>query len=192
MVAELSESNSERRGYFRVEDEVLLQFELIPPQGIPRLREVLDARLPNAFSLSSQFNELRQANHILQHKLEKESPGVMRYLALLEHKIDKLAEVLVVNEMPGALLQPVNLGADGMGFLADHALPLEGLLDVRLGLLSSGRGLHCLGEVRRCESAPGGGFQIGIRFEYLNPADKELLVQHVLHRQQVLLRQRRD
>lgn len=184
----------ERREYFRVEDEVLLDFQLVSPQAVAALKGRLAAPVSDVFGLSSHFSELRQQGRVLFRHLEKESPAAARYAELLEHKLDKLLEVLVVAEMGGgALPRPVDLGADGMGFSDDMPLAVGSVLDLRLGLLSSGQAIRTLAEVLRCTPCVGAGrYRIGVQFDFLRPADQELLVQHVVRRQAALLRARHE
>lgn len=183
----------ERRQYFRVNDTILLQAEAIPADVLPTLRERLSQPLPDAFYLASEFNRIKQETAILHRQLEQQSRSLLRYVDALDSKLDRIAEVLLVQAMgaDGARRVEVDIGAEGMGFPSPEPFPGGAVLDLRLALLSSGTGVRLLGEVVRCQRGED-GYQVGVAFEHLREADRELLVQHVLRRQASMLRSRHE
>lgn len=185
----------ERREYFRIEDEVLLLFEPLPGMGIKQAQGFIGEAAFDSFQLSSDFNQLKQSTRVLKNQLEKENRSLMRFLGNLDHKIDKLAVLMLVKEMQelGAERLTVDIGADGMGFdYTGNPVAIGETLDIRLGLLSTSQGLRTVGEVVRCNKLDDGRYNMGVRFEHANEAAKELLVQHVLQRQAQLLRKKHD
>lgn len=184
---------AERRQYFRVQDTVLLQAEAIPADVLPVLRERLAEPLPDAFYLASEFNRIKQETAILHRQLEQQSRSLMRYVDALDSKLDRLAEVLLVQAMgaDGARRLEVDIGAEGMGFPSPEPFPPGAVLDLRLALLSTGTGVRVLAKVLRCNRTEE-GYRIGVLFEHLREVDRELLVQHVLKRQASVLRSRHD
>ena len=186
----------ERRKYFRIDDHVMLKFKVIPTEEVQSTTDRLRAPLPNAFSLASDFAEMRDQMLLLQKNVEKSSPSVAQYLSMIDKKLDMVSKVMLVQSM-GAdeqLWRKVNLGAGGMAFDTPVEIPSSSILEVKLGLLPSHAGLRTMAKVLRCERYNDGkvGFKCALAFLHVRDSDRELLVQHVLWRQAQNLREQRE
>lgn len=186
----------ERRKYFRIDDHVMLKYKVIPPEDVQSTTDRLRAPLPNAFSLASDFAEMREQTTLLQRTLEKSSPSVAQYLTLIDKKLDMVAKVMLVQSMgtDEQLWRKVNLGAGGMAFDTPVEIPSSSIMEVKLGLLPSHAGLRTMAKVLRCDRYNDGkvGFRCALAFLHVRDSDRELLVQHVLWRQAQNLREQRD
>lgn len=189
-------SYDDRRRYFRIDDHIMLKYRVVPSNEVRSVSERLRAPLPNAFSLSSDFAELKQETVLLQRSIENSSPAVSQYMAILDKKLDMIAKVLLIQNM-GAdehLWRKVNLGAGGMSFDSHVEIPVSSVLEIKLGLLPSHAGLITVGKVIRCSKKSEGvtGFNVAVCFLHVRDSDRELLVQHVLWRQAQMLRENRE
>ncbi|THB64674.1 MAG: PilZ domain-containing protein [Gammaproteobacteria bacterium] len=188
-------SYEEKRRYFRIDDHIMLKYRVIPSNEVQAVSDRLRAPLPNAFSLSSDFAELKQESALLQRSVENSSPAVAQYISMLDKKLDMIAKVLLVQNM-GAdehLWRKVNLGAGGMAFDSHVEIPVSSVLEVKMGLLPSHAGLITIGKVIRCQKRrEGSGYNVAICFLHVRDSDRELLVQHVLWRQAQMLRESRQ
>ncbi|KAB7622627.1 PilZ domain-containing protein [Alkalilimnicola sp. S0819] len=186
--------SDERRSYFRVRDTVCLQVEPVPAHAVKGLVEQLQEPAPDAFYLASEFNLIRQETAVLQRQLSGQPTALRRYLETLDRKLDRVCEVLLVQSVAGGSARrvEVDISADGLGFEWPVAYPEGAHLDLRIVLLSTGGGVRVLGKVRRCRACPDGGHRIGVAFEHLREADREMLVQHGLRRQASMLRSRHE
>ena len=186
----------ERRKYFRIEDHVMLKYRVVPPEEVQSTTDRLRAPLPNAFSLASDFAEMKEQMTLLQRSVEKASPSVAQYLQLIDRKLDMVAKVMLVQNMgtDEHLWRRVNLGAGGMAFDSPVELPEGAILEIKLGLLPSHAGLRTIGKTLRSDKYSDGkvGFRVAIAFLHVRDSDRELLVQHVLWRQAQNLREKRD
>lgn len=141
------------------------------------------------------MNELRQQTAILRRQAEQESAVIARLIEHLDRKLDRVIGVLMVHELGSRCPEPVavDIGANGMGFASTEVFEVGQALDIRLIMPTTGLGLHTLAHVVRCgESGKGGGFNVGVQFQFLRSYDREILVQHLLQRQSMLLQQRKQ
>lgn len=190
-----SEPHGERRENFRVNDEVLLDYSRLSRQEVEVRRRQYARDVPSAFALVPEMNELRQQTAILRRQAEQESAVITRLIEHLDRKLDRVIGVLMMHELGSRCPEPVavNIGADGMGFGTTEVFEVGQALDMRLMMPATGLGLHTYALVVRCgESGNRGGFNVGVRFQFLQNYDQEVLVQHLLQRQSMLLRQRKQ
>ncbi len=188
--------SDERRKYFRIDDHVMLKYRLVPEEEVQFTLDRLRTPLPNAFSLSSDFAELKQEMVVLKRSVERTSPQVAQYLALIDKKMDMVAKVLLIQNMGSDehLWRKVNLGAGGMSFDSHVEISEGAVLEIKLGLLPSHAGLRTLGKVIRCSKRDENktGYEVAVCFIHVRDSDRELLVQHVLWRQAQTLREQRE
>lgn len=184
--------HGERRENFRVNDKVLLDYRRLSREEVALCRQQY---APSAFALVPEMNELRQQTAILRRQAEQESAVIARLLEQIDRKLDRVLGVLMMHELGNRCPQPVgvDIGADGMGFTATEVFEVGQALDMRLMMLTTGLGLHTFAQVVRCgESGKQSGFNVGVQFQFLRSYDREVLVQHLLQRQAMLLRQRKQ
>ncbi len=195
-VKDEDDSYDDRRRYFRIDDHIMLKYRVIPSNEVQSVSERLRAPLPNAFSLSSDFAELKQESTILQRSIESSSPAISKYMGILDKKLDMIAKVLLIQNMGSdeQLWRKVNLGAGGMSFESHVDIPAASMLEIKMGLLPSHAGLITVGKVIRCQKKSDGisGYYVALCFLHVRDSDRELLVQHVLWRQAQMLREHRE
>ncbi|MDJ0828112.1 MAG: PilZ domain-containing protein [Rhodobacter sp.] len=171
---------SERRRFFRIDDEVMLGFELIE-QG------EVDARLDDfwqnehAFSIRNNYNFQIEQQIADFNRIEKKMPELARYLSVMQAQIDLITERLVEDERDAALTQrPVNISAQGVSFDDEAAPPESALVELNLKLLPSGLRLVIIARVIKVETQPESEqYRISLDFEYVHEADREILIKHV-------------
>lgn len=190
-MGEAKNSPEERRENFRVKDTALLEYRPLSAAEAEAWRERGGSPVPDAFDLASWFGELRQKTTLLHRQTHLENPKLADYVATLDQKLDRLMQVMLIRDMnlPQHAPQEVDIGAEGLGFVAGEPLQAGRILELHLLLLSTGTGLRMLGEVVRCEPVSG-GYEVGVSLEYQREADRELLLHHLLHRQSELIRER--
>lgn len=189
--------NRERREYFRINDQLLLDHRLLAEDEVDALREVLGADLPHRFMTASSFAATsRQIAHSL-HRIQSEMPEVARCLEAIDHKLNTLAQLFVAEEAQSTMTnaREVSLSAGGLAFRAAHPLRAGDLLEMRLVLLPTMIGILAAARVAYCERAGDTctefPWRIGASFEMIREADRELLVRHVMARETQQLRERR-
>ena len=171
---------SERRRFFRIDDEVLLGFEVIEQADV-------DARLDDfwqnehAFSIRNNYNFKIEQQIADFNKIEKKMPELGRYLSVMQAQIDLITERLVEDELDAALTRrAVNISAQGISFDYETAPREEALVELNLKLLPSGLRLVIIARVVKVEAqAESGQHRISLDFEYVHEADREILIKHV-------------
>ncbi len=178
---------TERRRYFRINDQVAL--------GYAKLRS--DAALVSERALLSLGARMDSLQNELRHELTviaDESPRLGRALQLLDRKLDLVVEMLDVRtlaEQESLSLEEVNLSASGISFPADEwFVPGERLL-VTLVLPPDSQHVRLVARVVAYDKE-GEGHRVRADFENPTQIDRDVLVQHVLRCQSVELRRRRE
>ena len=186
--------SDERREYFRIDDEIALDYRLISEDEADQLQERMRSRLVDRFTAASSFAATtRQMAHVI-HKVQTESPELARCLQAIDHKLNMIAQLFVSEEM-GLNQQPsreVNLSAGGVAFRAQHEIKVGSTLELRMVLFPSLVGILTISRVIHCErtSDAGGQFpwQVAVEYEHLREADRELLVRHIMSKETEQLR----
>jgi len=190
--------SEERREYFRIEDEVALDYRLISQSEADQLVERLRSRAVDRFTAAASFAATtRQMAHMI-HKVQTESPELARCLQALDNKLNMVAQLFVSEEM-GLDEQPtrqVNLSAGGVAFRAQHEIKVGTLLELRMVLFPSLVGIITVSRVVQCERSGDGNmqfpWQLAVEYDYLREPDRELLVRHIMAKETEQLRARRS
>ena len=172
--------SDERRRFFRIDDEVQLDYEVIDPAEV-------DARLDDfwqnehAYSIRNNYNFQIEQQIADFHKIEQKMPELGRYLAVMREQIDRITDRLIGDEENGSLVQlPVNISAQGISFASDRVPPDSALVELKLKLLPSGLRLVIIARVIKVESKPDSTqHRVSLDFEYVHEADREILIKHV-------------
>jgi len=186
--------SDERREYFRITDEIALDYRLVKEEDVDQLMERLQSHLVDRFTAASSFAATtRQMAHVI-HKVQTDTPELARCLQALDNKLNMIAQLFVSEEM-GLDDQPsrqVNLSAGGVAFRAQHEVPVGSLLELRMVLFPSMVGILTISRVIHCErtSDDDGQFpwQLAVEYEHLRETDRELLVRHIMSKETEQLR----
>ena len=171
---------SERRRFFRIDDEVMLGFDVIEPAEV-------DGRLDDfwqnehTFSIRNNYNFQIEQQIADFNKIEKKMPELARYLSVMQAQIDLITERLVEDERDAALARyDANISAQGISFEYGTAPPVEALVELNLKLLPSGLRLVIIARVVKVENQPESDrYRVSLDFEYVHEADREILIKHV-------------
>ncbi|MCW9059079.1 MAG: PilZ domain-containing protein [Gammaproteobacteria bacterium] len=190
--------SNERREYFRVKDQVTLEYRVITEVEMECVLLRIRDEVPDRFTAAASFAGTSwQMKHLLQN-LSNESPELALCLQTLDKKLNLLAQLLVAETMntQGACLREVSLSAGGMAFNAERELKHGELLETRLVLFPSVTGILAVGQVVSCERRGdvNGGmpWRVAVEYRYIRESDRDLLVKHLLTREAEMLRARRE
>ena len=184
--------DAERRRYYRIEDRVTLKYRIVSAQDYQLLMEPGQEPRAEEYSLAGTFAQLNRQTEALLRRIKETDPDIGRYLTSLNDKLDLLARSLAMekSELADEPPQQVDLSAVGIAFCAPNQLPPATLLELKLLLFPSLVTVHALARVVRCAPQQS-GFRIAVEFDHLAESDRELLIQHILHKESDLLRRRR-
>ena len=173
----------ERRRYFRLDDEVILDFE---PISNAEAQEWKDRHF-------SQRNELADLNRdiaTLLHQIQTQNPTVARLLNLFNSKVNMLSPGKDIDFSQTEVRTRVNLSACGMSFQTTEILKPGESLRLQMQLQPSNVPVTLLGTIVGVEAtddteAP---HLVRVNFEGLREAEQEILIHHLFQLQTQNLR----
>ncbi|MGZ5620660.1 MAG: PilZ domain-containing protein [Methylobacter sp.] len=184
----------DRRGFFRIDDEINLFYKKIDAKLVTEPHHVSDNIL-NSCSLSTALEMISQDSVALVHRLEKNLPDVAEYLKLIDAKIDLLAQAIMMQgfQFKESDTRNVNISATGMAFNCEEALKEGDYLEIKILLVSSMAVIVTYGRVVYRTNSPSADVQypyfVGVDFINMKDEDRELLIKYVVKKQ---LQQIRD
>lgn len=188
----------ERREYFRIDNEVIIDYEKIPAEQVESVRERLADRVPDGFTVAATFQtNSRTMNRMLQGFSAK-NPDLARYLKMMDQKMNHLARLFVMGEMEADEHQRVmvNMSAGGMTFPSDAEFKPGDLLSLRFALMPEMMGILCVARVVYCERSAVGTsdhpWQVAVEYDVIRETDRDLLCSHIMARETELRRLARE
>jgi hypothetical protein len=189
--------SDERREFFRIDDEIALDYRVLAEGEVEQVVERIDSRTPDRFTTSSSFAATsRQMTHLM-HRIQSQSAELARCLQIIDQKLNTLAQLFVAEEMhiDQQPTREVNLSAGGVAFRAQQEIPTGALLELRMVLFPSMVGILTVSRVVHCERVEDSelpfGWQIAVSYEKLRETDRELLVRHIMNKETMQLRKQR-
>ena len=179
----------ERRDFYRIHDQVGLQYQLVEDQALPSMQSFV-AEVPDEFQLVNHLARIDADSSTLLHSISDRAPEVGRYLRILNNKIESIARHIVTHQLDSEIqMQEVTLSAGGIGFHSPLKLSMGDLVRCQMVLYPSCTGILTYGEVVR--SVPlkdSDEFDIALEYVRIQESDRDVLVRHVLQLQSNLLR----
>ncbi len=187
-------ASTERRRYFRIEDEIVLVYRPVSPEDVPD-PENFPQQMADQFSVTSTLEFLTQESQAQLRSIQREYPEVAGFLQTLERKIDVLAQALLTRNNP-LLDQPtrkVNLSAAGLAFDTEQAMSEGSMLELKMVVPPALVGIMTFGRVVYCRKNEGGtDYRVGVDFLSMREQDREFLIRHVVKRQLSKLREQKQ
>jgi len=190
------QTESERRRFFRIDDEVGLEYDLISEDEYKNAPQELEQIKQSAFSLSAEFATLNNEYNPTLNGIRNTHPEIAQYLELLNNKIDAISAHFLEEEIDDLEENTcmVNLSASGIAFKCEQNLSDNQPLKLRIILLPEKVGVFIYGRVqeklRSAEQKKQG--IVCVDFEHIRYDDQELMIKHNLNKQMQLLRQRNE
>lgn len=173
----------DRRRFFRLDDEVILDFETLSREDVAAWRESHQQKKDEIAQLEQEIG-----NHISQ--LRSQNPTMGRLLELFNQKINMLG----ASHLPGTSERDlsateartrINLSACGMAFHTHESVEKEDHLLLHMQLKPSNTELSLTGRVVSIEKAsqPDEQNLVRIDFHDLKESEQEVLIQHLFQLQ---------
>lgn len=194
-------SDQDNRRSFRISETIYLKHEALTDEEFEEGLERRKLRLGVDDSAQSKLVDLEARLSETMFMLNPENDQIGRCLTLLNDKLN-----LAIEQLPGlrrtkaALTmnppQTVDLGADGMVFGSDTMLQVGAKLHVQMLLETDNRFIETFAKVVRATESPNGSdsarpFGIAVEFHGMQPAVREILIQHMFSKESETLRMRR-
>ncbi|BAZ94989.1 hypothetical protein TspCOW1_32000 [Thiohalobacter sp. COW1] len=189
--------SDDRREYFRLDDEVLLDYARVDETQIAALRERIFDRIVDRFTVAATFATSSRTMSRILSSFSAGQPDLARYLKMMDQKLNQLARLFVIEEMNAGehSVTQVNLSAGGLVFPSTTEFSPDDMLQLRLALLPAMTGILAIVRVIYCErSAQGNGlpWQVAVEYEYIRESDRDLIASHIMAREAERLRERRE
>jgi hypothetical protein len=178
----------DRRGFFRIDDEVNLFYKKIDKKLVTEPHHLSDNVL-NSCSLSTALAVVSEESAALLHRLEKNLPDVADYLRIIDTKIDLLAQAIMMQgfQLKENDTRNVNISATGIAFNCEEQLKEGDYLEIKMLLVSSMAVIVTYGRVVYCKSSHSNESQyphfIGVDFINMKDEDREMLIKYVVKKQ---------
>ena len=191
-----NQSDSERRRFFRIDDEISLEYDFINEEEYANAPAELEKIEKSSFSLSSIFATLNNEHAPTLNSIRTAEPEIAQYLDLLNKKIDYINAHLLeeeVNDLKENICT-VNLSASGIAFKSQNNIPDNQPVKLRIILLPEKIGVTIYGRAQENLLSPEQK-KMGITcidFEHIRYADQELMIKHNLNKQMQQLRERNE
>lgn len=182
----------ERRRFFRLDDEVVMDFRAISSEEFSHWKEDQNTQ-------KSELKELEQEIGTLLHQMRSTHPALGQLLELFNRKINLLhghaghSHAELTLSATEARVK-VNLSACGMAFTTAEDLRGQSHLLFNLQLKPSNAMLALAGTIVSIDSSGESGqpYLVRVNFDDLQEAEQELLIQHLFQLQSRTLRHQRD
>lgn len=187
-------SHSDERNFFRIDDEVYLEFRVLTEVPRDKGKMPLSRKDVRGNDVLSDLTAVNAQIHPLIESIKQTNTSVARCLEAINKKVDLLAKAVSKTGEPFKAVKPnrkVNLSAGGVSFNVGTELLPNTPVEVRLAVVSSNLIVTAYGEVTHCErdgKDPDQPFRVGIKFPTLSVAERQALFAHVLGRHTEKLR----
>ncbi|ORU91580.1 MAG: pilus assembly protein PilZ [Cycloclasticus sp. symbiont of Bathymodiolus heckerae] len=178
------EEGLERRGFFRINDEVALTYRLMSDDEVKRSGDALKVNDNAPLSLVNELEKMNDVSRIHLRHVEKESPEVARYFSFIEAKINLLAHHMMMasDALFVKSTQPVNISGSGVSFTTDELLDVGARLEIKFILMPSLATIKTFSEIVSCKPE-GEKFRVAVEYSQLTDGDRDLLIRHVVKKQ---------
>ena len=178
----------ERREYYRIEDSVALEINLLSSTDTAGHRAMRETSA--LFELLSELhiNEF-ESQHLLR-QLDERDRVLSSLLQSFSKRIDLLGQVVAQTTL-GRLgaPQPVVISEGGVQFHSAESFAAHEQLSIKMVLMPQASALMLHARVTHCDPLPDGQFEIGTEFIDLPDSQRQLLARYILQRQAALRRQ---
>ncbi|RDH85186.1 MAG: hypothetical protein DIZ80_02590 [endosymbiont of Galathealinum brachiosum] len=182
-------NDNERRDFFRIDDDVYLDYASITEEEYKAAPETLRNLEDSAFSLSANFATLNNSINPILNNIKQLHPDIGEYLEALNSKIDRLSQHIHFgsSDFDNEKVYTANISASGIQFETDQSFQLQQAMKLELVLLPEKVGVLIFGRVVDVKAKC-----ICIEFEHLRNEDQELMIKHNLNRQMNELREKNN
>ena len=183
-------ASTNRRRYFRIDDHIGLEYEILTSEQFSEQIKILkiEELTPPEPSLNDSPMEVIQKEiKIGIKRLQGRNPTLASVLVGLNRKIDLLHMEMKMPDKKDMERTHVNLSACGMAFEQKDDLSQGTLLKMTLTLFPSLETFNIYGSVITSSEFEA-GFRISVNYDYISSDNQELLIQYILQRQHLALR----
>ncbi len=178
----------DRREYFRVEDQLILRYCIVPPEAVGNMPAERHFDNSEMFALLRELRQIDQEHNNVLRALTEQNRDLSAYLKSINRKIDIIANALATLSHGHTDQAPrrVSISEAGIAFAADLNLMPGKYLALELVLLPNHTGLALYGEVLETRNPDG---LTVVSFVRVRESDRQILAKHILQVQIAVKRQ---
>lgn len=178
---------AERRSFFRVHSEIVLNFHSVDSYTVQHNRP--EDEFPENQKTLDIFNEYKRLDKEASPHLTaigEYNRSLADYLHILNKKLDLLAQQGLAADYLGKDIRPthVNLSEGGIAFNASKQFYKDSHIAMRMLFLSDYSSVACFATVIRCEAnSENTGFKVACKFQGLNTIKLDMLGKQIMQSQ---------
>lgn len=179
--------SEDRRDYFRVESEVLVNYKVVKAADVTAVPAEQQFTIGSAqYQLASQLKAMDNELSMLNASFDQITGELADYIHIIHRKIDLIGRYLIADSHQLAEQRPisVNLSEQGMSFFAEEEITPGSHVVMSVTLFPSYESFFSYGKVVRCNVMNDNVFVIGLQFIGESSSNSRLLARHVLQVQQ--------
>lgn len=180
------DTENERRDYFRVDDTARVCFRLRDPH-LPLQEDTAYQQRKKQFGLKARLDHLTREMQPVHKMIAAKNGKVARYLAMIDEKLDLIADSLVINEADvDGCAGEVNIGAGGIAFDSPRAVMAGNMLEMEIVLLPEQCVIFSAAKVIACNKQEQDGearYRIAVEFVDMDDDVRDQISRHVIKRE---------
>ena len=176
----MNDSSSERREYFRINDQAIVTLKKIQPdQSLKSLKSE-----HSSFLLSSAISTLDMEHQAVISKIKRSNPDIALYLDVINKKISLVANHIMENslDVSGQSQTEIDLSAAGIAIESTGGFAENDTVEIKLILLPEKTGILSIGRIMRVKQKNNTNI-LCIDFEQISEPDRELIIKHTMVKQ---------
>lgn len=180
------DSKTERREYYRVDDNAIFQYRMLPEEEVKIIKERgVPLELDN-FSIYAKLDHITHEARPLLKAIEVKDSKLAAYLALIDKKLELLSRISLENDIyeVGGEAQEINLSTGGLSFEAGNKIELGSMMKLKIVFLPDRIGASSYAKVVKCIQHDD-KYQISVSFEYMGDEVRDLISRHILHKDRI-------
>ncbi len=192
--------STERRRYFRVDDEVILAWRILTDhEKEKRMQQFSKGEMEYPDPTRLYLTLESDITAIIQN-LNPKQPEIASVLKMLNRKINLVARGAPMNASRGSLLeetpQQVNISACGIGFMVEEELKKGQHIQIEMVLMPEKIYILSYGTVIACEHISHSKkndkpYRINVDFAAMREDDMDRLIQHIMQKELEMIRSRK-
>ncbi len=184
---------NERRRYYRMEDTITLKYQIMEDHDYEQeiqFAEIDYIKQSDIHHTSSGYDSRIEE---LTQQLTSKDPLVSEIVTLLNKKIS-LMELMLKNQTTEDVfknsMDSINISGSGIAFISEKPLQEDTPLKIELLLEPENEILSLLAKVISCREEENNSYIIAVDYEGISEDDREKIIQHVVKKQTLALKQR--
>lgn len=175
----------DRRTYYRVDDDVYLEYLVLSEADIEEAIKEFKGQSPEHFNPLNQLQAISVRNRGLLERIRRNHPDIGEFLVGLEEQVQLLAHAIAQDQVGVPIVpnESVNISAGGISFCSEQSLSTGTLVEFSIIIVPAYLHISALGAVVYCrrddQSAPDYPYRIGVEFSHIHDADRDALMRHV-------------